>query len=359
MLRVHLGDRSYEIALSQGDFGPLLSWIEPLCPSLALLVADTHTAIHAQTIADVLGRGGVKVATMILPAGEAQKTLASADSIYERLIELRADRHTIIVAVGGGVIGDLAGFVAATFMRGLPLLMVPTSLLAMVDSSVGGKVAVNHARGKNLIGAFHQPIGVWIEPAFLDTLPAREFNSGLAEVVKYGMILDAELFRYLEARAEDILSRQLDPLVHIIRRSCALKAEVVEKDERDSLGQRVLLNFGHTFGHALETATFYGALLHGEAVALGMLCACRLAGRRGLMEPALTGRLEQLLQRLQLPTTLPDVAIDQVIALMKGDKKSVSGRVHVLLPTSLGQVRLFQDASEEELRAALRDRPNA
>src|SRR5262249_25363312 len=213
--------------------------------------------------------------SVALPVGEATKSLTAASQLYDVLADLHADRKTLIVPVGGGVIGDLAGFVAATFNRGLPLLMVPTTLLAMVDSSVGGKVGVNHPRAKNLIGAFHQPAGVWIDTAALATLPEREYKSGLAGVVKYGVILDAEFFAWQEANAEAVLARDAEAVRHVVARSCRLKADVVEKDEREETGLRAVLNYGHTFAHAFETVGGYGSWLHGEAVSAGMLCASR------------------------------------------------------------------------------------
>jgi 3-dehydroquinate synthase len=257
--------------------------------------------------------------------------------------------------VGGGVIGDVAGFVAATFHRGLPLLMVPTTLLAMVDSSVGGKVAVNHARGKNLIGAFHQPIGVWIDTATLSTLSAREYRSGLAEVVKYGVILDADLFAFLEAQAKAILDRDAETLRHIIARCCRLKASVVEKDEREETGLRAILNYGHTFGHAFETVAGYGKWLHGEAVAAGMICAGRLAECRGLIPPEVARRQERLLQAFGLPTAPQRWPADQLLAAMRQDKKSRAGKLRLILPSRLGEAILIEDAAEAEVLDVLRE----
>ncbi len=222
-------------------------------------------------------------------------------SLYDQLAHMDADRATLVVAVGGGVVGDLAGFVAATYARGLPLLMVPTTLLAMVDSSVGGKVGINHPQGKNLIGAFHQPVGVWIDIAALATLPDRAFRSGLAEIVKYGVSLDAALFSYLEEHADAIIRREPATIRHIVVRSCELKAAIVEQDEREESGLRAILNYGHTFAHAFESASGYSGWLHGEAVAAGMACAARLAENRGLIPPELTQRQRDLLIRFGLP----------------------------------------------------------
>jgi 3-dehydroquinate synthase len=260
-----------------------------------------------------------------------------------------------VVAVGGGVVGDLAGFVAATFNRGLDLLMVPTTLLAMVDSSVGGKVGINHPRGKNLIGAFHQPAGVLIDTALLDTLPDREYRSGLAEVVKYGVILDAELFAWLEAHAAGVRDRRPDAVRHIVGRSCRLKADVVERDERELTGLRAVLNYGHTFAHAFETVAGYGTWLHGEAVAAGMVCASRLAELRGLVGADVTARQVRLLEAFGLPTAPLAWSIDELVAVMRTDKKAEAGRLRFVLPTRLGEVRLFDDVAEDQVRAVLRE----
>jgi 3-dehydroquinate synthase len=289
----------------------------------------------------------------VLPPGEGQKALATASGLYDRLVELNADRQTLVVAVGGGVIGDLAGFVAATYARGLPLLMVPTTLLAMVDSSVGGKVAVNHPKAKNQIGAFHQPVGVWIDTATLATLPDREYQSGLAEVVKYGVIRDAELFSLLEANAEAILRREPDLVRQIVARCCRLKADVVEQDEREETGLRMVLNYGHTFAHAFETVSGYGSWLHGEAVAAGMICASRLAERRGLIPRAVTERQQRLLQRFGLPTAPQAGPIAPWLEVMGRDKKAVGGRLRFILPRRLGEVALFDDIALTEVRQVL------
>src|SRR5438128_720831 len=241
-LRVNLAERSYDIAITDHDLagvGPFAR--QRVSGTKAFVITDEHVVPHAQVIAQALTKSGFTTDMAVRPAGEAQKSLAVAGELYDRLVDFQADRRTLIVAAGGGVIGDLAGFVASTFNRGLPLLMVPTTLLAMVDSSVGGKVAVNHPRGKNLIGAFHQPVGVWIDTATLATLPEREFKSGLAEVVKYGVILDADFFVWLEGAVEALLLRTPASVGHVVRRSCELKAGVVERDEREETGLRAAL----------------------------------------------------------------------------------------------------------------------
>jgi 3-dehydroquinate synthase len=321
--------------------------------TLTLLVTDTNVAAHAESASAALAAAGFQTAFAVLPPGEAQKSLAAASGLYDRLVELHADRRTLVVAVGGGVIGDLAGFVAATYNRGLPLLMVPTTLLAMVDSSVGGKVAVNHPRAKNLIGTFHQPVGVWIDPAALATLPEREYRSGLAEVVKYGVILDADFFAYLEANRAAVLRREPAAVRHVVTRCCRLKADVVEQDEREETGRRAVLNYGHTFAHAFETAAGYGGWLHGEAVAAGMVCASRLAERRGLIGPELTARQVRLLEALGLPTAPQRWPAEALLATMRSDKKALAGRLRFVLPRRLGEVALFDDVPEADVLEVL------
>jgi 3-dehydroquinate synthase len=353
-LRVHLGQRSYDIAVTSADpadpAGPGHFARDRAAGRLAFVVSDEHVAPHLGPLTESLEKAGFRTASATLPAGETQKSLAAASGLYDHLAELRADRKTLVVALGGGVVGDLAGFVAATYNRGLPLLMVPTTLLAMVDSSVGGKVAVNHPRGKNLIGAFHQPVGVWIDTAMLETLPDREYRSGLAEVVKYGVILDADFFAYLEAHSRELRSRDPAAVAHVVAHSCRLKARVVEQDEREETGLRAVLNYGHTFAHAFETVGGYGAWLHGEAVAAGMVCASRLAERRGLIPAAVTERQIWLLEAFGLPTAPPRAwPAEQLLAVMQSDKKNLAGRLRFVLPRRLGEVALFADVPEADV----------
>jgi 3-dehydroquinate synthase len=356
IVRVNLGPRSYDIRLCTADVagaGPFARASSPRS-ALAVIVSDQNVQAHAEAVANALLAAEFRTSVVILPPGEEQKSLANAAFLYDHLAELAADRQTLITAVGGGVIGDLAGFVASTYNRGLPLLMVPTTLLAMVDSSVGGKVGVNHPRGKNLIGAFHQPVGVWLDTAFLNTLPEREFRSGLAEVVKYGVILDAEFFESLEQSSASILAREPACLQTVIARCCQLKANVVEQDEREETGLRAILNYGHTFAHAFEAIGGYGAWLHGEAVAAGMICASRLAERIGLIDAELTERQRRLLAAFRLPTEpLPGWPADQMIEAMRRDKKAKAGSLRFILPTRLGRVSLFDDVPESLVREVL------
>jgi 3-dehydroquinate synthase len=354
-VRVNLGQRSYDIAVTTGQSSALGHFArERGRGSLAYIVTDEHAAVHAHPVVESLETAGFQAAIETLPAGETQKSLASASALYDKLADLRADRQTLVVPVGGGVIGDLAGFVAATYARGLPLFMVPTTLLAMVDSSVGGKVGINHPRAKNLIGAFHQPIGVWIDTEVLRTLPDREYRSGLAEVVKYGVILDPELFALLEANTEAIALRRSDFLRTIIARSCRIKADIVEQDEREETGLRMVLNYGHTFAHAFENVAGYGSWLHGEAVAAGMVCAARLAERRGLISADVAARQNRLLGNLGLPTSHRWPAAD-LIEAMRSDKKAKAGRLRLVLPRRLGDVAVFDDVSEVELSQVIEE----
>lgn len=353
-VRVHLGERSYDIVVSSDDLagvGPFAR--QQATGARAVVISDEHVALHARAVEAALAAAGFRAALITLPPGESQKALAVAGQLYDRLVDLQADRKTLIVATGGGVVGDLAGFVAATFNRGLPLLMVPTTLLAMVDSSVGGKVGVNHPRGKNLIGAFHQPVGVWIDTATLATLPEREYRSGLAEVVKYGVILDAGLFAFLEEYADAVLRRDPEAVRHIVSRSCRLKADVVERDEREQTGLRAVLNYGHTFAHAFETVGGYGSWLHGEAVAAGMSCAARLAVRRHLVPAEVAERQRLLLERFGLPTAPKPWPAADLLTVMRSDKKAQDGRLRLVLPTRLGEVNLFDDVPEGEVKQVL------
>jgi 3-dehydroquinate synthase len=357
-VRVRLAERSYDIALTSGNPGGLGPFArERARGTQALIVTDQNVQTHARVAADALAAAGFRTALAVLPPGEAQKSLETVSQLYDRLAELRADRATLIVPVGGGVLGDLAGFAAATYARGLPLLMVPTTLLAMVDSSVGGKVGVNHARAKNLIGAFHQPVGVWIDTDTLATLPEREYQSGLAEVVKYGVILDAELFGFLEANVEPLLRRHANEVREVVARCCQLKAAIVEQDEREETGVRAVLNYGHTFAHPFETVAGYGAWLHGEAVSAGMVCASRLAERKGLIPSSLTERQRRLLKQFGLPIVPGPWSTDALIAAMRNDKKALGGRLRFILPRRLGEVALYDDITEAEVRQVLEERP--
>jgi 3-dehydroquinate synthase len=361
-VRVCLGPRSYEVRVvtnDPGGFGPFArasldrTWSGRPCRR-ALLVTDEHVASLAQPYMWALERVGIAASLAVVMPGEASKSLEHASDLYDRLVAMRADRHTAMVALGGGVVGDLAGFVAATYARGLPLLMIPTSLLAQVDSSVGGKVGVNHPRAKNMIGAFHQPLGVWIDTATLSSLPPRELRAGSAEVIKYGMSLDAPLFHFLEFQVQAVLALEPDAVRHVVAKSCELKAAIVGGDEREETGLRSVLNFGHTVGHAIEAVAGYGGTyLHGEAVAIGMVAVCRLAERVGTLDRAATERLLCLVRRAGLPVACPGLDADALLDAMTRDKKNQAGRIRFVLPHGIGKVEMSDACSIEQIREVL------
>jgi len=366
-VRVELGPRSYEIHIASDGLPSLAGCVERWLAhspwgsaesERGLIITDRNVAQpHAVTAARSLTDAGWTCEVVPIDAGEQSKSLAVVSGLYDTLVNMQADRRTVIFAVGGGVVGDTAGYVAATYARGLPFVQVPTTLLAHVDSSVGGKVGINHPRAKNLIGAFYQPLGVFCDTTTLETLPDREYRSGLAEVVKYGVILDASFFEYLEQHAALLADRDPETLRYVIAHSCRLKARVVEQDEQERTGLRAVLNYGHTFAHAYEALAGYGTLLHGEAVAIGMVDASRLAERRGLIDSAATRRQVELLQALGLPTARPKelaASADEFIDRMRLDKKSQGGKLRFVLPTRLGHVELFGDVAENDVREVLR-----
>ncbi len=356
VIEVRLSERSYRIEIGSGnlaDAGKLLA--APGKCSHAVVITDANVEHpHATQYADCVAHADseIDVDLLVVDPGEHSKSVEIADQLWRELLDLGADRNTVVVAVGGGVVGDLAGFVAATYARGLPFFQVPTTVLAQVDSSVGGKVGVNLPGAKNMVGAFWQPLGVLIDTDVLETLADREYRAGLAEVVKYGVILDAEFFEYLEQHVDQLNRRQAHVLRPVIARCCQLKADVVQQDERETTGQRAVLNYGHTFGHAIESEGGYGKFLHGEAVAIGMLCASRLAERLGRIPPELTQRQFDLLHGLGLPIETPDLDIEGLMDAMRRDKKVSHGRLRFILPTRLGHVELVGDVPEEEARAA-------
>jgi 3-dehydroquinate synthase len=363
---VSLGARSYEIVVCSDELpslaGRMQKWIGErfvgeTSGGTALIVTDGNVVRpHGAVVQRILSDAGWRVEMAELEPGETSKSLATAAGLYGRLTRLKADRRTIVLAVGGGVVGDVAGFVAATYARGIPFVQVPTTLLAQVDSSVGGKVGVNLPEGKNLVGAFHQPLGVFVDTATLDTLPDRDYQSGLAEVIKYGVILDDRFFASLEDNIEEIIARQPRVLEEIIVTCCRLKASIVEQDEEERTGLRAVLNYGHTFAHAFEALCGYGTLLHGEAVAVGMLCASRLAERMGRIDGSVTDRQAELIQAVGLPTMLAesdDLNVDAIVDCMKLDKKALAGTPRFVLPTRLGHAELCEDVAEDDIRDVL------
>jgi 3-dehydroquinate synthase len=345
-LHVELGTRSYPIRIGPGLLGS--DWARSLRGQDVLVVTDANVApLYLARVRRALD--GRRVAHHVLPPGEAEKTLARFGELMQALAALRASRDAAIVALGGGVVGDLAGFAAACWMRGIAFVQLPTTLLAMVDSSVGGKTAVDLPQGKNLVGAFHQPAAVIADTDTLATLPPRELRAGLAEVVKYGAIRDPAFFAWLERHVEPLLARDPAALAEAVERSCRHKAAIVARDEYEQ-GERALLNFGHTFGHALETASGYGELLHGEAVAIGMVMAARLAAALGHAPPEDAERLAHLLARLGLPL-FPRGPVDpqQLLDLMRLDKKTVSGKLRLILWRGLGRAEAMSGVADADI----------
>jgi len=354
-VHVALGERSYPIDIGTGNLGDVGEFLKSLRKvTHSVVIADAAVAsVQAATVAASLSAAGIKVDQVTVESGEASKRASVLESLWNTLLECGADRRTLVTAVGGGVIGDLAGFAAASYARGLPFLQIPTTLLAQVDSSVGGKTGINLSGAKNMVGAFWQPIGVVIDSETLDTLPTREYLSGLAEVVKYGVILDAEFFAYLEANVAGCVSRDPETVRTIVARSCELKALVVSQDEREETGLRAVLNYGHTFCHAFETLTNYATLLHGEAVSIGMMCAARLAARMGRIDQAMVDRQRSLLVALGLPIQTPELDPQEILRVMGRDKKVEHGKLRFVLPSRMGHVELVGDVNPEDVLAAL------
>jgi 3-dehydroquinate synthase len=352
-LSVSLGERSYPIHIGAG----LLARTDLLLPflsrkSIAVVTNTTIAPLFLEQFAGALARAGVEVVRIILPDGEDHKDWTTLNEVFDALIEGRCGRDTTLVALGGGVIGDLAGFAAATYQRGVSYVQVPTTLLSQVDSSVGGKTAINHPLGKNMIGAFHQPRLVLADMDTLKTLPDRELRAGLAEVIKHGLICDAAFFAWLEANIERLLARDAEALAHAVRRSVEIKADIVARDERED-GVRKLLNFGHTFGHAIETGLGYGAWLHGEAVAAGMVMAADLSRQLGYLSDADTERIRTLVERAGLPVAPKGIAPERMQQLMSVDKKVKDGRIHFVLLERLGAATLRGDVPPAALDRTL------
>ncbi len=347
-IHVALGTRSYDILIRRGlvnDLGTELSRLRRR--GKVGVITDRNLAGHyLKPVMRVLKAAGFTVVPIILPPGERTKTLRSIATVMDSLVDARFERSSTLLALGGGVIGDLTGFAAAIYQRGIPFVQVPTSLVAQVDSSVGGKTGVDHPKGKNLIGAFNQPQAVLIDPATLRTLPAREWIAGLAEVIKYGVIADSSFFEYLEQHIDRILKLEDEAVAHIVRRSCEIKARVVSEDEREA-DRRRILNFGHTIGHALESLGGYKGLIHGEAVAVGMVYEADLARHLGYCTQDVVDRLRCLVEAAGLPARLPDVSFHDLWAAMQQDKKVSAGTIYCVVPDSVGTVRVVALAKPE------------
>jgi len=352
-LTVDLGDRSYPIHIGPG----LLSQPDLIVPHLlqkrVMVVTNTTVApLYLAQLTATLESAGVKVAKVVLPDGEAYKNWETLNLIFDALLTDRAERKTTLVALGGGVIGDMTGFAAACYQRGVPFVQIPTTLLSQVDSSVGGKTGINHPLGKNMIGAFYQPKVVLADTDTLKTLPARELSAGLAEVIKYGLIWDAEFLAWLEANMDKLRALDADAIAHAIYRSCEIKAQVVGEDEREG-GIRAILNLGHTFGHAIESGMGYGNWLHGEAVAAGMVMATQTSQRMGWLTEADVERSRALIRAAGLPDVAPDLGVDTYLEYMGHDKKVEGGRMRFVLLKKLGEAVITGDVPRDVLTAVL------
>ena len=351
---ITLGDRSYDIRIGCNLLADASAFTGLPKATTALIVTNDRVApIYAARLQQAIAVHYPTVRVLALPDGEANKDWAALNTIFDTLLGAGCDRKTVLFALGGGVVGDVTGFAAACYMRGVPFVQVPTTLLAQVDSSVGGKTAINHPLGKNMIGAFYQPLRVLADLDTLDTLPAREISAGLAEVIKYGPISDEAFLGWIEANLDALLARDKAALAHAVRRSCEIKAWVVGQDERES-GLRAILNFGHTFGHAIEAGLGYGAWLHGEAVGCGMVMAADLSARLGLIETAYAERLSRLIERAGLPVRGPALGAARYLELMRLDKKAEGGEIRFVVIESPGRagVRPAADALVAEVIAA-------
>jgi 3-dehydroquinate synthase len=362
VITVDLPQNAYDVVIAPDAVDHLGAWLtnhpQPLVKVGQKVLVVSNPVIfrhYGDRLVQSLKAVGYQVSTCILPAGERYKTLRSIQKIHDAAYEAKLERQSAMVALGGGVIGDMAGFAAATWLRGIGVVQVPTSLLAMVDASIGGKTGVNHPQGKNLVGAFHQPRLVVIDPKVLSTLPPREFRAGMAEVIKYGVIWDAELFEALEQAPRLDQYRYVgDELLQmILTRSCQAKAEVVAQDEKES-GLRAILNYGHTIGHAIESATGYRTVNHGEAVAIGMVAVGKLATALGLWSEDAERRQQALIEKTKLPTSIPpNAGIETMIALLKGDKKVQDGRVRFILPRAIADVFITDAVTDDDIRPVL------
>ncbi|MFT5220065.1 MAG: 3-dehydroquinate synthase [Gammaproteobacteria bacterium] len=352
-LTVDLGDRSYPIYIGSEILNQIDLLLPHIAGSSALVVTNTTVApLYLDALQVVLDAAGIRHHQVILDDGEQFKTLPSVERIIDTLLQERHDRRTTLIALGGGVVGDIAGFSASVYQRGVNFIQIPTTLLSQVDSSVGGKTGVNHPLGKNMIGAFYQPRCVIADIATLNTLPDRELSAGMAEVIKYGLIHDADFFAWLESKSEGLMKRESDLLAEAVLQSCRTKARVVELDERET-GVRAILNLGHTFGHAIETTMGYGVWLHGEAVAAGMMMALDLSLRQGWIDQSVIERSRQLLVKCALPITPPAMTREQFLNVMAVDKKTIAGQINLVLLHALGEAFICNDYDNDKMMQTL------
>jgi 3-dehydroquinate synthase len=353
-VRIDLGARSYDILIGSGLLQQADAWRQLPAATTALIVTNSTVApLYAARLREAIGARYPAIVEVVLPDGEEHKDWRTLNLVFDALLSHGCDRKTVLFALGGGVVGDMTGFAAASYMRGVPFVQVPTTLLAQVDSSVGGKTAINHPLGKNMIGAFYQPELVVCDLDALGTLPPRELSAGLAEVIKYGPIADMAFLEWIEANIDALLRCDPEAMAHAVRRSCEIKAWVVGQDERES-GLRAILNFGHTFGHAIEAGLGYGAWLHGEAVGCGMVMALELSQRLGLVDRAFVQRVTALIARAGLPTVGPALGADRYLELMRVDKKAEAGQIRFIVIESPGRaaLRTAPDALVREVLAA-------
>jgi 3-dehydroquinate synthase len=352
-LKVELADRSYPIHIGKNlisDASLILPYLKR--KHVAIVTNTTVAPLYLEQLSQSLQAAGVTVIAIILPDGEAYKNSATLNTIYDTLLQNRCERSTTLIALGGGVIGDLTGYAAATYLRGVPFIQIPTTLLSQVDSSVGGKTGINHPLGKNMIGAFYQPQLVLADIDTLQTLPAREFSAGMAEVIKYGLIRDAKFFDWLELNMASLMQLDEDTLSYAIFRSCQNKADVVAKDEHEQ-GDRALLNLGHTFGHAIENAMGYGVWLHGEAVAAGSMMAADLSRRMGWLSESEVTRIQNSFVAADLPVTAPKLGVERYLDLMGLDKKVENGKIRLILQQGIGKSVITSDYDAQKLRETL------
>lgn len=355
-ITVELSDRSYPIHIGTGMENELISCLKSRLESWSHAIVCVDASIGksiGESVLERLSAADIRTSVIEIPSGEESKSIAQISRIWNDLLAEKTDRKSVLIAIGGGVVGDLAGFGAATFNRGIRFVQVPTTLLSMVDSSVGGKTGINLPQAKNIVGAFWQPQLVWIDTDYLNSLPDREYRSGLAEVIKYGVILDETFFGYLESNAKKIIERDSQVVQYIVKRSCELKADVVANDERETTGLRAILNYGHTFGHAIEATTSYGTYLHGEAISIGMIMAGRLALQLELWNEECVLRQKKLIEDLGLPTNASGLAPQPLLNAMQLDKKTEHGRLNFILPTRIGHVKTVSGVAAELVTSAI------
>lgn len=353
-LKVKLGDRSYKIYIGSNILGQIGAELKSagFSSKIAVISNTTVSRLYGDIAAESIKTAGLNAITVTIPDGESFKNINTVHYIYSELLKNGLDRKSGIVALGGGVVGDIAGFVASTYMRGIEYAQVPTTLLAQVDSSVGGKTGVNHKLGKNMIGTFYQPRLVWIDVDTLKTLPKREMLAGIAEVIKYGIIKDEKLFEFMEKNRDRLFDLETDSLIHIIKNSCRIKAKIVSKDERES-GLRAFLNYGHTVGHAVETITQYTQFLHGEAVAIGMNIEAKISLFLGLLKDKHALKIKSLIDAYELPSEIPsEIGADSLLEPMQLDKKTVGGEMKFILPEKIGRARIQKNISREIIKQA-------